>query len=159
MIRYMKKLSAEIIGVLGYRGIMILLALLLFFLLFAWIKSRLRYRKYKRGIEKKEAEQRATRERRYVTARMKEHILERDNYTCQICGISRDFLNSYAEGLGDYLLLEVDHIVPVKQGGSGDDEDNLQVLCWRCNRKKSGTKTNEDVAEQIDYGIHLFFDE
>ena len=36
------------------------------------------------------------------------------------------------------------------------DEDNLQVLCWKCNRKKGGNKTNEDVLESIDYGIDLF---
>lgn len=129
------------------------LLLILVVLLFAWMKSKLEYHKYKRNIDRKEAQKRDASERRYVTARMKEYILERDNYTCQICGISKQYLNSYAEGLGDFLLLEVDHVIPVKQGGSGADEDNLQVLCWRCNRKKSGTKTNEDVAELIDYGI------
>ena len=31
--------------------------------------------------------------------------------------------------------LEIDHIVPIARGGSCD-EDNLQVLCWRCNSEK-----------------------
>ena len=34
------------------------------------------------------------------------------------------------------LLLEVDHIVPVSKGGK-TEADNLQTLCWRCNRSKS----------------------
>lgn len=84
---------------------------------------------------------------------MKQAILERDNYTCQICGISRGFLDHFIPGLGDYLLLEIDHIDSVANGGTGKDEDNLQVLCWRCNRKKGGDKTNEDVADTINYGM------
>ncbi|MBR5421926.1 MAG: HNH endonuclease [Lachnospiraceae bacterium] len=84
---------------------------------------------------------------------MKRMILERDEYTCQICGISRDFVDELCPGLGDYLLLEIDHIESVAQGGSGRDGDNLQVLCWRCNRKKGGRRTNEQVRETIDYGI------
>ena len=65
----------------------------------------------------------------------------------------KDYMDSFEEGLGDYLLLEADHIQSVAQGGSGDDVDNLQCLCWRCNRKKGGRRTNEEVMEMIDYGI------
>ena len=91
--------------------------------------------------------------RRRISPRMKQAVLERDNYTCQICGISQGFLDELCPGLGDYLLLETDHIRSVKRGGSGNDIDNLQCLCWRCNRKKGGNKTNRDVEEEIDYGI------
>ena len=31
----------------------------------------------------------------------------------------------------------VDHIVPIKQGGSQLDYNNLQSLCWSCHSKKS----------------------
>ena len=34
------------------------------------------------------------------------------------------------------LLLEIDHIIPVSKGGC-TVEDNLQTLCWKCNRSKS----------------------
>lgn len=108
--------------------------------------------KEKPKTPKKESE-RAKRKRRYVSKAMREHILKRDNYTCQICGISKEFLDDYSPGLGDYLLLEIDHITSVAEGGSGNDEKNLQTLCWRCNRKKGKDKTNEDVQELIDYGI------
>ena len=75
----------------------------------------------------------------------------------QICGISKDYLDSLCEGLGDYLLLEVDHIQSVSQGGTGDDIDNLQCLCWRCNRKKGGRRTNEQVRNMIDYGMDYLY--
>ena len=84
---------------------------------------------------------------------MKQRILERDDYTCQICGISKDFLDDYYPGLGNYLLLKIDHIESVLNGGTEKDEDNFQVLCWRCNRKKGRNRTNEEVEDMIDYGI------
>ena len=34
------------------------------------------------------------------------------------------------------LLLEIDHIIPVAKGGA-TIEENLQTLCWKCNRSKS----------------------
>lgn len=130
-----------------------LLLVLLVLTAIALMVSRLSYRRYRRRAEEEEYRKREASKRRYVTAKMKERVLERDNATCRICGISREYLDSFSEGLGDYLLLEIDHKIPVKQGGSGSDESNLQVLCWRCNRKKSGTRTNEEVAAMIDYGI------
>lgn len=33
------------------------------------------------------------------------------------------------------LLLEIDHIKPLSKGGI-TAEDNLQTLCWKCNRTK-----------------------
>lgn len=69
-------------------------------------------------------------QRALMTSALRKHILERDNYTCRQCGIS-----TYAE---PHLLLEVDHIIPVSKGGM-TTEDNLQTLCWRCNRTKGAT--------------------
>lgn len=116
-------------------------------------ESEERYSDLSRHVEEEKEQKRETARRRYVTKAMKRHVLERDNYTCQICGISKGYVDSLMPGLGDYLLLEVDHIVPVARGGSGDDESNLQTLCWRCNRKKGKNRTNEEVREMIDYGI------
>lgn len=76
------------------------------------------------GIKRKKS---AAGQRALMTSALRKHILERDNYTCRQCGIS-----TYAE---PHLLLEVDHIIPVSKGGM-TTEDNLQVLCWRCNRTK-----------------------
>ncbi|TNC21251.1 HNH endonuclease [Georgenia sp. 311] len=66
-------------------------------------------------------------QRALMTAKLRSHIKQRDNYTCLNCGVS-----IYAE---PHLLLEVDHIVPVSKGGLSVPE-NLQTLCWKCNRTK-----------------------
>lgn len=111
------------------------------------------YKRQQQQIRRQEMMYREISRRRRIRAADKNEVFERDNYTCQICGISKAFLDSYCEGLGDYLLLEADHIQSVSQGGTGDDTDNLQCLCWRCNRKKGGYKSNEEVREMIDYGM------
>ena len=69
-------------------------------------------------------------QRALMTTKLREEIKQRDNYTCQNCGLS-----IYDE---KNLLLEIDHIIPLSKGGI-TNHDNLQTLCWKCNRKK-GTK-------------------
>lgn len=66
-------------------------------------------------------------QRAAMTADLREAVKQRDNYTCQKCG------NSVLKEPN--LLLEVDHIIPVAKGGK-TEADNLQTLCWRCNRAK-----------------------
>ncbi|PID52968.1 MAG: HNH endonuclease [Micrococcales bacterium] len=66
-------------------------------------------------------------QRALMTARLREWIKARDNHTCVQCGVS--------VAAEPHLLLEVDHIVPVSKGGLSQPE-NLQTLCWRCNRTK-----------------------
>ena len=111
------------------------------------------YKRQQNQLMKQEMMYRDIAGRRRIRAADKRYVFERDNYTCQICGMSKGYLDSFEEGLGDYLLLEADHIQSVAQGGTGDDVDNLQCLCWRCNRKKGGRRTNEEVMDMIDYGI------
>lgn len=69
-------------------------------------------------------------QRALMTGKLRESIKVRDNHTCRNseCGIS-----VHQE---PHLLLEVDHIMPVSKGGLSTP-DNLQTLCWRCNRSKS----------------------
>ena len=67
-------------------------------------------------------------QRALMTAKFREYIKSRDNYTCQQCSV--------ALTEQPLLLLEVDHIIPVSRGGMSTEE-NLQTLCWRCNRIKS----------------------
>lgn len=70
----------------------------------------------------------AKEQRTLMTKKLRESIKNRDNFTCCICGNS-----THAE---PNLLLEIDHIIPVSKGGR-TTEDNLQTLCWKCNRSKS----------------------
>ena len=93
-------------------------------------------------------------QRKLVTEDVKQNIKDRDEYTCQICGISKKFLDDLCSGLGDYLLFEIDHIVSISQQGKSVDS-NLQCLCWRCNRAKGGNKTNEDIKRNLTYGIDI----
>ena len=79
-------------------------------------------------LESKLSLQAQTKEQRaLMTTRLRAHIKERDNFTCCQCGNS-----TKAE---PNLLLEVDHIIPIARGGL-TIEDNLQTLCWKCNRSK-----------------------
>lgn len=72
----------------------------------------------------------AKEQRILMTKKLRDYIKKRDNYTCCICG------NSIHNEPN--LLLEIDHIIPVAKGGL-TEENNLQTLCWKCNRSK-GTK-------------------
>lgn len=67
-------------------------------------------------------------QRALMTTKLRNFIKDRDNHACQYCSIS----------VADepHLLIEVDHIVPISKGGLSAP-DNLQALCWRCNRTKS----------------------
>lgn len=66
-------------------------------------------------------------QRALMTTRLRSQIKERDHYSCLQCGIS--------VAAEPHLLLEIDHIIPVSKGGLSTP-DNLQTLCWRCNRAK-----------------------
>ena len=141
----------------GSPVIFLALIVVLAIVLLAFIVVTFRYRRQQRDILRQEEIDREVARRRRIRVSDKTEVFERDNYTCQICGISRDYLDSLCEGLGDYLLLEADHIRSVSQGGTGKDIDNLQCLCWRCNRKKGGRRTNEQVRDMIDYGIEYLY--
>ena len=76
-----------------------------------------------------------------LSVRTRFEILKRDRFTCRYCG-----------RLSPNVLLEVDHIVPLCEGGT-DDPINLAVSCWECNRGKAGiplsaTLTGEDPHDR-----------
>lgn len=132
----------------------VILFLCLIWALVKFFGTKRSYKNFVSDIDRKAAKEKEVAGRRRITMKTKQFVLERDGYTCQICGISKGFVDALCPGLGDYLLLEIDHITSVAEGGTGSDEENLQVLCWRCNRKKGKNKTNEQVAEIIDYGVN-----
>jgi len=64
--------------------------------------------------------------------RLRQQVLERDNYLCQC---------SDCKTLGKVAAAdEVDHIVPVSQGGKNDME-NLQAINKNCHKKKTNTES------------------
>src|SRR5260370_39180825 len=59
-----------------------------------------------------------------INPRLRYKILERDRFTCTRSGRTPP-----------YVRLEVDHIIPLAHGGT-NKEENLAMLCYRCNRGK-----------------------
>lgn len=66
-----------------------------------------------------------TSKRNPIPPTLRHEVLKRDGYQCLECGATN--INS---------TLEVDHIIPIAQGGT-DEFSNLQTLCIVCNRAKS----------------------
>jgi ribosomal protein L37E len=58
---------------------------------------------------------------RPVSDTLRAAVMVRDGARCRRCGSARS--------------LEIDHIIPASRGGSSEEE-NLQTLCRRCNRRK-----------------------
>lgn len=65
------------------------------------------------------ADQRAS---RYIAEDVKKTVMLRDGFQCKRCGRKDD--------------LNFDHIVPHSRGGDSSEE-NIQLLCGRCNRRKA----------------------
>jgi hypothetical protein len=61
-------------------------------------------------------------------------VFKRDDFTCQYCGRK-----------SPDVVLEVDHIIPLAEGGPTEDLLNLTTSCWDCNRGK-GARLLGDVA-------------
>lgn len=82
-----------------------------------------------RSLKSKTNKQRRNKSR-YISASVRVSILNRDNYKCVFCGRS-----------SKQVCLEVDHIIPFSKGGSSEI-DNLQTLCFDCNRGKGSRQLN-----------------
>jgi hypothetical protein len=60
-------------------------------------------------------------QRKGISGKIRKSLLA--EASCVKCGGSQD-------------RLEIDHVIPIKRGGDSS-ESNLQVLCMKCNRRKS----------------------
>lgn len=99
---------------------------------FDWLEKR--HRKLEEiGYEATLNDYNARDQRKLMTRKLREKIMKRDNYTCQICG----------KYMPDEVGLQIDHIIPVSRGGK-TVESNLRVLCNKCNAKK-GSKFDEEM--------------
>ncbi len=61
--------------------------------------------------------------------RLREIVIKRDHGLCQPCQIKGKMTE----------FKEIDHIIPVTQGGS-DSISNLQCICISCHNKKTATE-------------------
>jgi hypothetical protein len=63
--------------------------------------------------------------RQGISKKLRFDVFKRDLFQCAYCGAHPS----------ETVLLEVDHIHPVAEGGT-NDIDNLVTACWDCNRGK-----------------------
>jgi 5-methylcytosine-specific restriction protein A len=77
---------------------------------------------------KSQPQQESKKRSRHIPLSVRFAVLQRDNHQCVSCG-----KNPPA------VTIEVDHIIPFSKGGN-NDINNLQTLCFECNRGK-GTRT------------------
>jgi HNH endonuclease len=86
----------------------------------------------------------STMSRKSLSPSLRLVVFERDGFTCRYCG--------RRPSTGEDVVLEVDHLIPVAEGGT-NDLHNLVTSCWDCNRGKSDrilrlATTREELAEQ-----------
>lgn len=79
--------------------------------------------------------------RKPISKKLRFDVFKRDNFICQYCGRQPPS-----------AVLEVDHIVPVSDGGT-NNIDNLIAACFDCNRGKGATSletTPDSVARRAE---------
>ena len=83
---------------------------------------------------------------RNVSSGLRMKILERNGFTCQLCG--RTGGDPDPVDPTKRVVLVIDHIVPVSQGGT-NERDNLRVLCTACNGARSNIQTASESAANL----------
>lgn len=76
---------------------------------------------------------------RHDKKRFKEEAMERDHYTCYICGKVMH---------KDHPDITVDHIVPMAQGGT-DYPENLACSCIDCNEEKKAMGLGQFLNKKL----------
>jgi 5-methylcytosine-specific restriction endonuclease McrA len=73
-------------------------------------------------------------------------VLERNGFTCQLCGHGAGDADPYNPSRK--VRLHIDHIVPQQQGG-GSTLDNLRVVCSVCNQARGNIQTPSESARNL----------
>jgi len=81
-----------------------------------------------------------------ISLQLRNEILERNGYTCQLCGAGPGDIDPFNKNRN--IRLHVDHILPKSQGGM-EEKDNLRVLCSTCNQGRSNIQTPSETALNI----------
>ena len=83
---------------------------------------------------------------RTISPQFRNEILERNGFTCQLCGAGPGDPDPFNPNRT--VRLHVDHIKPISQGGS-DKKSNLRVLCSACNQGRANIQPPCDTALNI----------
>lgn len=90
------------------------------------------------------ADSESTPTRKPLSVRTRFEVFKRDDFACRYCGRrSPD------------VVLEIDHVIPVSQGGA-NDEMNLVTSCWDCNRGKSAVPLAQVLTGEDPHDRALF---
>lgn len=89
----------------------------------SWVSDRKRGNRHQRGYGSQ-------------WERLREHILRRDHYVCQLCKEAGQLTPLVTGNPSHPRAAHVDHIKPKAHGGT-DDPDNLQSLCRTCHDAKT----------------------
>jgi len=81
-----------------------------------------------------------------ISPKLRIQVLERDGYTCQLCGATTGDPSTYNPNRK--VRLHVDHIVPDSQEG-GIKPENLRTLCSDCNQGRSNIQAPSETAKNI----------
>jgi hypothetical protein len=71
---------------------------------------------------------------RGISGRVRRRIYERNGFTCRVCGAEAGEESGCEPG--KKCRLQIDHILPISQGGT-DDEHNLRAVCVYYNKDKA----------------------
>lgn len=70
--------------------------------------------------------------RNKLSPELQQQIRERAKFLCEYCHASEKW---------QYVQFTIDHIIPIRQGGT-DSLDNLALACFHCNRRKTDKTTS-----------------
>lgn len=93
-----------------------------------------------------------------ISTKVKLAAYERDEWTCQYCGLVFDpkqtwTPNTVAPWMNhptlSFIFLELDHIHPLSRGGT-NDLDNLRAACSPCNRRKCAYLQSSKWSERFE---------
>lgn len=79
--------------------------------------------------------------RQRISDQILDIVRQRANGLCEYCHTSEKW---------QYVCFTVDHVIPISQGGTNDNE-NLALACFHCNRRKS----NRTAGVDSHTGLHF----
>ena len=81
-----------------------------------------------------------------ISIQLRNEILERNGYTCQLCGNGPGDPDPF--NAGRKVRLHIDHVIPKSQGGT-DKKENLRALCSICNQTRANIQSPTETAKNI----------